>query len=870
VREEDLKRILPLVEKPARYLATEFNPWRKNPAGLLNLCWCFPDTYEIGMSHLGGRLIYDRLNQNELSACDRAFLPWPDMQKELKKRDEPLYSLEQLRPLNRFDVLAITLSYELSYSNLLALLELSGIPLLAKERRGVANLPLIIVGGPGVLNPEPIADFVDAAFIGESEDFLDELVGVLADCKKEDGLDREKAIAGLGELCGVYLPDNIPLEAEPETGWLVPVDSAPVVERRVAQLSPYIERPLVPSADVVHSRVTLEVMRGCTGGCRFCQAGMAYRPVRSLSAEEAWDEMNRQLELTGYSEATVSSLSSTDWHGLAELIRRVLTESGKYAPLINFPSLRVGEAVIQIQSLLSGRRLGSLTIAPEAGSERLRAVINKSVFTNEEVVNLAGRIFEAGFTTIKLYFMFGLPTETDDDLDGLIRLARQCAAKAGKKQAVKVALSPFIPKPYTPFQWVAQVSQEELGRRLDYLRRGLEHRKINIRWNSSRMAFVEAALSRGDRRIGKAILEAHQRGAMFDAWDEFFDLHLWQKSFAAAGLSLEEYANRELPTASRLPWAAVNNLVSHRFLAAEYERSLSGETEPDCRHSGCNACGINPADCELDTLGTLDDELARLALYPPEPNTPQPPLKVKVRFKFSKHWPASLLSHLELQKVLTHSLRRAGYTMRLSSGFNPRPQISLAMALPLGVESRGEIVEVELANWFDVDLFLERINETLPEGLEVLGAVELLTGAPKLSQCARLADFIASFKYPPQDFAQRINEVLTAKELFVERIKKETIKRMEVRDSLKSLRLVGGLLQFSLWYEPSIPSLRVDELFGTVLGIPVEEQPTVIRTAIHGVGFRGNKHDLLSPAMTKPHWKGGMVKKAPKKKSKKR
>jgi radical SAM family uncharacterized protein/radical SAM-linked protein len=859
LKDKDFRRMLMTVERPARYVGGEWGAYYKSPSGGVNVCWCFPDTYEIGMSNLAGRIIYDRLNRIPGAACDRCFLPWPDMQEALRRRDLPLFSLEQRRPLHAFDVVAATLSYELCYTNLLKMLELGRIPLSAVERREDPAQPLVIVGGPCTVNPEPLADFVDAAFVGESEAFLPEMVRAVAGAKTDAGLDKPAALDELGRYTGVYLPDRIPLRTEDATGLLVPDETTPSVERRVADLDPRIESPLVPGAEIVHDRVTVEVMRGCTGGCRFCQAGMIYRPVRSRSADDAFDELIHQIGLTGYDEANVSSLSSTDWRGLSRLVERVLGELGPRGPSISFPSLRVGESVVRLEWLLSGRRRGTLTIAPEAGSERLREVINKPHFTNDEVARLARRIFETGFRTLKLYFMFGLPTETEEDRSALVELSRRCAEVSGKKQAVNVALSPFIPKPHTPFQWTAQTPLGELEEILARLQGELRHPKINVKWNGPRMALVEAALTKGDRRVGAAILEAHRRGAVFDAWDDFFDLDRWRESFAAVGLRLEDYANRELPLEGRLPWDVVDNLAHKPFLAGEYERAPSGEVTPDCRRWGCNACGVEPELCEPNSLSGLDAELERLVRFPPEPRLPEPPLRVRVRFEFSKTWPASLLSHLELKNLLVRGIRRAGYPVRLSSGYNPQPQLVVALPLPLGVESRAEVAEVELAVWFNPVVFVGRMNESLPEGVEVKRAVELRPGAPKLSRCVREAVYLAGFATPPRDLSRRVAEVLSRRELVVERLKDGGSKRLEVRDSLVDLQIRGGLLKFTLWFEPSVPSLRVDELLGQALGLPEGLWPEVTRTQIRGVDHRGDFHDLFSDAMVLPWWEGGGV-----------
>jgi len=861
--DDELRRLLPTVQKPARYTGGEYNAWNRDPGGRLNVCWCFPDLYEIGMSHHGGRLIYDRLNRRDDACCDRAFLPADDMAALMEDRGWSLFSLEQRRPLAEFDVLAVTLSYELSFSGLLYLLELAGLPLKAAARRADPGMPLVLAGGPAVLNPEPIVPFVDACLIGESEAFWSELVGVVTPLKGEAGLDKAAVMERLIPLSGAYAADEVPVETAAD-GRLVPTPAAGAVNRRTAALDPYIERPLVPGMDIVHDRVNVEVMRGCTGGCRFCQAGMTYRPVRSLSSEAAFAELKRQLELTGYAEANVSSLSSTDWRGLAGLVRRIMSELPPKEPVVGFPSLRVSETVIQLESMLSGRRRGSLTIAPEAGSERLRRVINKPAFTNDELVELSAAVFAAEFATLKLYFMFGLPGETDDDLRELIELAKRCAARAGAKQKVNVALSPFIPKPHTPFQWAPQPPLEELERRLRLLLDNLRAPRLKAKWNSPKMAVVEAALSRGDRRVAEALIEARRRGARFEAWDEHFDLDRWRSCFAAAGLDLVDYAIREYAVDERLAWDAVDNLVTKRFLAQEYERSRSGEITPDCRRTGCNVCGIEPSSCEHGGLDELERELRRLVLYPPENSFPPSQLRFRVRLEFAKTWPASALSQLELKKVLIQAVRRAGYRPRLSSGYNPQPRLTIALPLPVGVESRAEVAEIELNTWFDAEVFLERINALLPPGLAVNRAVELPAKAPKLSAGARVARYLARCPEAPAELDRRVGELLNQSEIRVERTKKSNKKNtnknetreVEVRNSLVELRSRGGLLSFTLEIEPSVPALRVDELI-ELLGFPAERAPLVERTAVLGRDTHGKLHDLFHPALLVPPRKSG-------------
>ncbi|MDD3920198.1 MAG: TIGR03960 family B12-binding radical SAM protein [Eubacteriales bacterium] len=611
MNELDTNRILTSVEKPGRYTGGEWNSIVK-PAAAFRFALCFPDVYEIGMSHLGSRILYHVLNAEEGIACERAYAPWTDMEQAMRKENLPLYSLETKRPIKEFDIVGFSLLYEMCYTNILTMLELSGIPALSKERG--EDAPLIVCGGPCACNPEPVADFMDAVMIGDGEEIVLELVSVYR-AAKQAGKSKQETLVDLSKINGIYIPSLYEATYGEDglfTGLIKLDERAPArVQKRVVkdlEHAAYLGKPIVPYMDIVHDRVAIELFRGCTRGCRFCQAGFIYRPVREKSKETLLLQAKELLACTGYDEISLFSLSSSDYSCIHELVTELLDMTEGERVSLSLPSLRIDSVLKSDLERMQSVRKAGLTFAPEAGTQRLRDVINKGV-TEEDLLRVAGDAFRSGWNGIKLYFMIGLPTETDEDVLGIAELARKVSRayyqipkeERGKGLRLTVSVSSFVPKPHTPFQWAPQDTMAELQRKQRLIKDAMKGiRGAEYHYHASETSMLEAAFSRGDRRLSKVLLEAYQRGCRFDSWAEHFKPEAWREAFAAAGLTVDEYAYRDRSLNELLPWAHIDMLVTEAYFKSEYEKALCGDITKDCR-KGCNGCfGERYADfCKL-------------------------------------------------------------------------------------------------------------------------------------------------------------------------------------------------------------------------------------------------------------------------------
>ncbi|MEW6458434.1 MAG: TIGR03960 family B12-binding radical SAM protein [Bacillota bacterium] len=599
-----LERILARVEKPARYVGGEFNAvvkdWDKTP---VRIAFAFPDVYEVGMSHLGLHILYHVVNSREDALMERVFAPWIDMEREMRREGLPLFTLESHRSLADFDVVAFTLQYELSYSNVLNMLDLAGIPPAARDRR--AGMPLVVAGGPCAFNPEPLAPFLDAVFLGEGEEGLHDLIEVVQK-HNQAHRSREELLRALAGIPGVYVPRFYRPEYAPD-GTLAgvrPVESGipDRVRKRVVQdldRVPFPTRPIVPYLEAVHDRAMLEVFRGCTRGCRFCQAGAIYRPVREKNPETLLAQAAELLKNTGYNELSLTSLSTTDYSRIRELVGALVDRHQGEQVNVSLPSLRVDAFAVELARAVQAVRKSSLTFAPEAGSQRLRDVINKQV-TEEDLLRTVGAAFTAGWYRVKLYFMLGLPTETLEDIAGIARLARrvlergrECGVAKGRLN-VTVSTSSFVPKPHTPFQWEAQTPLPELRERQAFLQGALKGKNLVYRGHEPETSFLEAVFARGDRRLGPALTRARELGCRMDGWRECFRFDLWQRAFSETGIDPGAYAYREYRYTDVLPWDHLDTGVDRDYLVAEHQRALAGETTPDCRGQECAGCGLCP------------------------------------------------------------------------------------------------------------------------------------------------------------------------------------------------------------------------------------------------------------------------------------
>ena len=597
-----LDRILPRVQKPARYVGGEYNEVIKNRREVdLRFAFCFPDTYEIGMSNLGYRILYGVLNNMPGVWCERVFAPWTDMEEELRANGIPLYALESGDPVGEFDIIGFSVGYEMAYPAMLNMLDLVGLPLRAEDR--TALTPLVIAGGTAMYNAEPVADFIDMALIGEGEDLLPEVVELFRRARRE-GWNKPRFLRAAAQIQGVYVPTlyDISYKEDGTISAIVPLDGAPekVVKRVVHDMdkSYFPVKTIVPSTEIVHDRVTLEVFRGCIRGCRFCQAGYVYRPVRCRGKDQLIAYGEAAIRDSGYQEMTLSSLSTSDYPELVGLCDGLEAFCGKNHVNLSLPSLRADNFSMELmQRLQKGRKTG-LTFAPEAGTQRLRDAINKNV-TEEDLTRSLETAFSGGWNAVKLYFMLGLPTETDEDVLGIAEMAnhavhtwRETASNKNRGVRITVSTSWFVPKPFTAFQWEPQISREEYERRVKLLRGAITAKSVTYNWHDGDTSFLEAVLARGDRRLGRVLEAAFRKGAHLDAWSDCFDLNRWLEAFAECGLDPAFYANRERGREEIMPWSMISCYVSDAYLWHQRELAYQSVTTPDCR-TRCSGCGAN-------------------------------------------------------------------------------------------------------------------------------------------------------------------------------------------------------------------------------------------------------------------------------------
>lgn len=882
------------VLKPNRYTGAEHNVVRKDWGSVeARVCLAFPDIYDIGMSHLGYRILYRLLNDDPRILAERCYTPWIDMQEQLRAHGHLLASLESVRPLCDFDVVGFSLQYELTYTNILGMLELGGIPLRSAQRS--ARDPLVIAGGPVATHAEPIAPFIDAFLIGDGEEAAAEIALCWVESQRQ-GLSREECLLRLSQITGVYVPSLYETTLDAESGLHVVQPSRhpgvpfPIERRLVKNLDdfPFPDDAPVGGPEAIFDRMSIEVARGCTEGCRFCQAGMIYRPVRERDPEQVIDTVLRALEKSGQDEVSLTALSTADVSCISPLIKRLVEKTAPERVSLSVASLRAYGLAEDLLDDMRKVRASGLTFAPEAGTQRMRDVINKNV-TEEQLLETAERVFSRGFDKMKLYFILGLPTETDEDVLGIAQVglnALEVGKRVGKRPQVTVSVSTHVPKPHTPFQWCAMDSLDEVRRKQDLLRGAVRGKRgLQLRVHDSVTSVLEGVLARGDRRLADVIERAFRRGARFDSWEDQVRIDLWEEALAHFGIATEPFLGT-LPVGARLPWDHIDVGLEDGFLAREYQKALKSRLSPPCgkakgmfvhhtnvadaradgRKLVCYDCGVacdlgkmrserigllskmgalEPgARARLPVLGDTPDLPGHIHAHHPERFRPAraggPAARWRLRYR--KTGPAALLGHLDFIRELPRVIRRAGVRTAYTEGFHPKPDMSFGPALAVGLASLDEYLDIKLIDAPDPEELLERLNRASAPGVEFTGAALLGPNDPGLSKLITAAVYVVGLAGAtverlggPDAIERRVAAFLAQSEVRVRRDVKGVGRLIDVRGGVTDLR-VGDAAAAARLVEAGV----VGRLLPLVVEFPLSGQGAVrvgeVLAAVFGDG----------------------------------
>lgn len=723
MQEPAIQEILPLVQMPSRYLGCEFNrvkkSWTKTP---LHVALAFPDLYEIGTSHFGMQILYGILNAQDEILAERVFAPAGDMERQLRQKGWRLVSLESQTPINQFDMVGFSLLYELNYTNVVNMLDLGGISLAAAQRQ--EDEPFVIGGGPCTCNPEPIADCFDAMVVGDGEVVILQLTEAWKRWRRAGNRKRTGLLERWAKIQGVYIPSFFDvMEGGEGTPRLHPkrADHQRVERVVIPDLNqvPAPNKPVIPFGRPIHDRLRIEIARGCTRGCRFCQAGMIYRPVRERQPQAILASVGQLLLETGYEDLSLLSLSTGDYSCLEPLMRQILQMSQNDRVAVSLPSVRAGSISSELIEMMKRVRKPGFTIAPEAGSQRLRDVINKNI-TEADIVETVEMVFSQGWKTLKLYFMIGLPTETWDDIEAIATLVKQLTPLAtGQRRGgrIHVSVATFVPKPHTPFQWESQISLDLATKKINWLKTRLNLPGVLVKWQDPRVSLIEGVWARGDRKLNPVLINAWKNGCRFDGWTDSFDYDRWLSVFVNCGVNPNHYLNG-YSLGRPLPWDHIKVGVTPSYLMRERALAMNATVTTDCRHGECSACGV----CDWDTLRPVvfDDQTG--SFVPGDAAVVYEDVGQNNTYliTFKKIGFVRFLGHLEMVKIFIRSLRRANIPLKYSNGFHPLPKVTFGDTLPMGMESEQELMLVSLTEAIDPGVLLDRLGSEMPSGLEIV------------------------------------------------------------------------------------------------------------------------------------------------------
>jgi radical SAM family uncharacterized protein/radical SAM-linked protein len=787
-----LNGVLPSVTKPSRYLGTEFNVVHKDPMTVaLRVALAFPDLYDLGLGNLGLHILYTILNDLPWCWAERAYAPAPDMEAAMRNRGLPLFALESKEPLASMDMIGFSLQSELTYTSVLNMLDLAGLPLRSKDRND--RHPLVFAGGPGAFNPEPLAPFIDFFVIGDGEEAI---LDVAQTALAMRGLPCDERLAAFACIEGVYAPGLYPFETAPG-GRILPNENAPKVARRVLKdlnAARFPARYIVPFTQLIHDRVGIEVLRGCTHGCRFCQGGMTTRPVRTRNLEAIGRIMEQTLSSTGYEEVSLLSLSTCDYPRIAALLEQSSKTAQAVNAAVSVPSLRLDTFSIELADAISHVRRSGLTFAPETASPRLRSVINKW-FDDDALFEVVTEAFKRGWEHVKCYFMIGLPTETDEDVRAIADLCVSLLEKGRaitRRARIFTGVSTFVPKPFTPFQWAGQIGFEETQRRQRILEQGFRrHSGIKFGRHDPEASFIEGLLARADRRAADLIEAAFRHGARLDSSSEHINFKAWQDAIAETGYDVEGAFCERSPD-ERLPWDHIDVHIPKRWFHLEWQRALELAHTPDCRTGRCSGCGLRdiaPGLCSamIDDAQRgveLDREKAVLKL----PECVEPPALQRLRFRVGRTEEARFLSNLEWMSAWIRALRRAQAPLSHSQGFHAHPKVTFAAAPPVGEESEGDYMDVVLCARVKPGDLLDRVRATLPKGFHIYDVAEVPTNAPSLMSLVSGFDYTLVTQGDPGRLQTRIDELLAMEVINIERKGRPTGVRQSRETSVINIR----------------------------------------------------------------------------------